>query len=73
MIAHILPLLIATAGIGTNARALPVAQGVTALLSPGAAPEQCKMSAPSTYGISIAPVAGMSLPYDESCGLGCYE
>lgn len=66
MIAHILPLLIATAGIGANARALPVAQGVTEIISPGPAPEQCNLSALGNFGVSIAPVGGMSLIVERS-------
>lgn len=65
MISHILPLLVATAGIGANARALPAAQGVADLLAPGAAPGQCSLSAPSTFGISISRVGGMYPLYDE--------
>lgn len=65
MIAHILPLLVA-AGIGANARALPVAQGVTGLITPGPAPGQCSLTAPTTFGVSIAPVGGMYPPRDET-------
>lgn len=65
MIAHILPLLVA-AGIGANARALPVAQGVTELITPGPTPGQCSLTAPTNFGVSIAPVGGMYPPRDET-------
>jgi hypothetical protein len=68
MIAHVLPFLIATASISANARALPAAQGVTELLSPGAAPDKCNLSIPNSFGLSIALATGMSLPYDGTEG-----
>lgn len=70
MISHVLPLLVAAAGIGANARALPMAQGVTELLTPGASPGQCTVTAARTFGVSIAPVGGMYFPRGETHYLG---
>ncbi|KAL0635851.1 hypothetical protein Q9L58_005192 [Maublancomyces gigas] len=61
MVSNVLPLLVAAAGIGASARALPMAQGVTELLTPGASPSQCTVTAGRTFGVSIA-AAGAAAP-----------
>ena len=55
MIAHVLPLLAAAAGIG--ARALPTPQGVTWLITPGPSPEECSINGVRDFALSIAPAA----------------
>jgi hypothetical protein len=59
MIAHVLPVLAAAAGIG--ARALPGPQGVTALITPGPVPAACSLNYPANFGISVA-AAGPAAP-----------
>src|SRR5437588_767327 len=56
MIAHIMPILAITAGLGVRAVPTPAPEGVTALLTPGTVLEGCVINYPGVHGISIQPV-----------------